>query len=122
MTEGWKLDKEKPICPQIIDQFVIWIASGVYGGGQKLPSVRELAIAAGVNPNTVQKSFEKLEEKKLIYSERGKGWFVGTDTERAENEMEALIEKTVAGFFDEMKKFGYSEEKTKEVIGGWKHE
>ena len=59
----WKLDKDRAVCPQICEQVCLRIALGEFAAGEKLLSVREVALAAGVNPNTVQHSFDILERK-----------------------------------------------------------
>ena len=86
----WELDKTRPICPQICEQLSVMIAAEEFKPDEKLLSVREVAVKAGVNPNTVQKAFEQLEGQGLIYSVRGSGWFVGADTESAKNTVEEL--------------------------------
>ena len=69
----WLIDKERPICPQINEQIAARIALGEFRPADRLASVRDVAVAAGVNPNTVQKAFESLEAEGLIYSVRGSG-------------------------------------------------
>ena len=64
---SWQLDKNRAICPQICERLCVEIANGTLKPNDKLASVRELAIRAGVNPNTVQKAFEQLEQDELIY-------------------------------------------------------
>ena len=72
----WIIDKNRPICPQISEQLCLEIAKGKFEPFEKLPSVREIAMAAGVNPNTVQRSLDELERSGVIYSVRSSGWFV----------------------------------------------
>ena len=79
----WGLDKDRPICPQLCEIICVKIASGEVKAGDRLRSVRELAVEAGINPNTVQKTYEELERMGLIYSARGSGWYVGDDTSAA---------------------------------------
>ena len=73
---GWNLDKKRPLCPQICEQICVLISKGELKPGERLMSVREVAVSASVNPNTVQKSFEQLEQRGVIYSKRGSGWYV----------------------------------------------
>ena len=70
------LDKKRPLCPQLCEQICVGIACGKYIEGERLPSVREMAIEAGVNPNTVQRAYETLETKGVLYSVRGSGWYI----------------------------------------------
>ena len=75
----WIIDKGRPICPQICEQLCLRIANGMFAPHEKILSVREIAVAAGVNPNTVQRSLEELERRGILYSVRGSGWFVADD-------------------------------------------
>lgn len=115
----WTLDKGRPICPQICEQVCLRIVLGEFKASERLLSVREVALAAGVNPNTVQKSFDVLEAKGILYSQRGSGWFVSEDTHFA-NEMyaEILREKT-AEYFEAMSALGMDAEQTKKYVSEW---
>ena len=66
----WNLDSDRPIFIQIIDRIQADIIAGCYQPGDKLPSVRELAQDAAVNPNTMQKALSELERTGLVYSDR----------------------------------------------------
>lgn len=102
----WNLDKSRPICPQLCEQICVEIANGKIEAGAKLFSVREVALEAGVNPNTVQKSFEELERQGLIYSVRGTGWFVKEEVERARQIVEGLIKSKTEQYFESMRQLG----------------
>lgn len=117
---SWKLDKSRPICPQICEQICVKIASGEYKPEQRLMSVREVAVSAGVNPNTVQKSFEQLEAKGIIYSVRGSGWFVSAQTETATEEIRNLIESKTSEYFSGLNALGMSNGQIKEYVKEWK--
>ncbi len=116
---SWKLDKNRPICPQIVEQICVKIACGVLLPEEKLLSVREVALEAGINPNTVQKSFEQLEQEGLIYSIRGSGWFVAECTERAKKIVAAMVNKKTEAYFNEMEMLGYSAEEAKKYVKEW---
>ena len=58
---AWNLDSDRPIYAQLLERIQLQIVSGTYGPGDKLPSVRELAAEASVNPNTMQKAFAELD-------------------------------------------------------------
>ena len=62
----WDLDNDRPIYLQLMERIQQDIVSGVYKAGDKLPSVRELAIDAAVNPNTMQKALSELERDGLL--------------------------------------------------------
>lgn len=115
----WKLDKNKPICPQITERICAMIADGTYKPGDKLPSVREIAIDAGVNPNTVTKSMEQLEARRLISTARGMGSYVSEDISYAREMADELTRNKIASFFGEMSTMGYSNEQIKEMIRRW---
>lgn len=116
----WKLDKSRPVCPQITEQLCVLISSGAFQPNEKLMSVREVAVAAGVNPNTVQKAFEQLEAKGLIYSLRGSGWYVGENAEAAREETEKLLYAKAKLFFEDMRALGFSDDAIKAYIKEWK--
>ena len=57
----WELDNDRPIYLQLMERIRHDIISGVYKPGDKIPSVRDLALDAAVNPNTMQKALAELE-------------------------------------------------------------
>lgn len=118
----WKLDKSRPICPQICEELSAMIASGEVKPDQKLLSVREVAVTAGVNPNTVQKAFEELERQGLIYSVRGSGWFVGQSIDTAKETVNNLTKSKIESFFNEMQKLGLNLEQIKQLVKEWDNE
>ena len=77
----WNLDSSRPIYLQIIERVQMDIITGRYQPGDKLPSVRDLAQEAAVNPNTMQKALSELERSGLIYSQRTSGRFITEDKE-----------------------------------------
>ena len=113
------LDKNKPICLQLCEQICVLIANGSLKAEEKMPSVREVALSTGVNPNTVQKSFEELERKELISSVRGVGWFVTGDTKAAQEAVRELLFQKTKLFFEQTASLGLSGEETKEYIKEW---
>ena len=75
----WSFQADTPIYTQLVARLQEQIVSGAYPPGSKLPSVRDLAADAGVNPNTVQRAFAELERLGLIYTQRTSGKFVTED-------------------------------------------
>ena len=73
-----------PICDQIVNGFIKLKALGLLSGGERIPSVRTLALKFSVNPNTVQKAYAILESGGIIYSVKGKGSFVSDDENAAQ--------------------------------------
>lgn len=116
---GWKLDKNRPICPQIAELLTSKIAKGEIRPNERLMSVREVAVSASVNPNTVQKAFEQLERQGLIYSVRGIGWFVAEDTSLAVEAVKEICEAKTRCYFSEMEILGFSREEMVNYIKEW---
>lgn len=95
---SFEFDNNIPIYIQLVEQLKIHIISGSLKSGERLPSVRDLALQNKVNPNTMQKALVELEELGLIYTERTNGKFV-TDNKK-------LIEKIKREYaFDIAKKY-----------------
>ena len=83
----------RPIYTQIIDGFREQIAAGILGPGDKLPSVRELAMELAINPNTIQRSYRALEAEGWIVTVPGKGCFVCSNEEFREQEKKRLLKE-----------------------------
>ena len=102
-------DNERPIYVQLVEQLRIGILTSQFGVGEKIPSVRDLAMLAKVNPNTMQKALAELEEEKLIYTERTNGKFVTKDTKLIKKFRDNLAKEKANEFFSSMKKIGMDE-------------
>ncbi|MFC5281727.1 GntR family transcriptional regulator [Arcanobacterium canis] len=74
-------DDSRPIWVQLAENFGQKIISGQWKPGTKIPSVRELALAEGANPNTIQRALGKLDDEALTVTERAHGRFVTTDVD-----------------------------------------
>lgn len=118
----WNLDKAKPLCPQISEQVCLRIAVGEFRAGERLLSVREVALAAGVNPNTVQRSFETLEQQGILYSVRGSGWYVAEDITPARETLHRLWREKTAAYFRDMATLGMAGEEVKRYVTAWPSE
>ena len=103
-------DNERPIYIQLVEMIRIDIISGKYQKGQKLPSVRELALMMKVNPNTMQKALVELEDEKLIYTERTNGKYVTKDEILIEKIKKQLAQEKVNNYLNSMKNIGISYE------------
>lgn len=99
-------ENERPIYVQLVEKIRIEIVSGKLKLGQRIPSVRELAINARVNPNTMQKALAELENEGLIYTERTNGKFVTNDEKLIEKLKKELAEEKVNNFMKSMKSIG----------------
>ena len=115
-----KLDKNRPLCPQICEQICVSIAKGELKTDERLLSVREIAVHLSVNPNTVQKALEQLEQSGLIYSQRGSGWYVADSKLIAQETVNELIKKKTAQFFEDMNTLGVDSEGIKTLVEEWK--
>lgn len=105
----FEFDNNIPIYIQLVEQLKIYIISGNIKSGERLPSVRELALQLQVNPNTMQKALGELEEKKLIYTERTNGKYVTKDQSLIDKiKLEYALELTTK-YLSSMKKIGFSE-------------
>lgn len=104
---SWTLDSDRPIFIQIVERISLDIISGVYKPGDKLPSVRDLASIAAVNPNTMQKALSELERTGLVYSHRTSGRFITEDTQMIEDLKASLAKEKIKEFFDNMRKLGF---------------
>ena len=110
---AWDLDSDRPIYAQLVERLQVQIVSGFYPPGGKLPSVRELASVAAVNPNTMQKAFAELERGGLIITQRTNGRSVTEDTELIQNIKLGLAKGHIGNFLSRMQELGYTE---KEVV------
>ncbi|MBN1070129.1 GntR family transcriptional regulator [Clostridium botulinum] len=111
---GWEFKDDRPIYLQLIDQLQLRIISGIYITGDKLPSVRELASEASVNPNTMQKALTELERKNLVFTQRTSGRFITEDIDLINKIRNDLAKKEIDSFLNNMKNIGYAQN---EIIG-----
>ena len=101
------------------DQFIeMQIISGSYKPGGKLPSVREFAAEAGVNPNTMQKALGELERMQLIVTQRTSGRVVTEDFSMIENVKKQFAHEQIKSFLEKMKELGIGKEETIQLLQG----
>ena len=105
-------DNERPIYVQLVEKLRIEIVSGKLKSGERIPSVRELALTARVNPNTMQKSLAELENEGLVYTERTNGKFVTDNKEVIEKIKRELAEEKVNNYINDMKNIGITYEQS----------
>ena len=115
----WDFKSGVPIYSQIIDEMTMRIASGAYGPGEKLPSVRDLAMDAGVNPNTMQRALAELERRGLVFSERTSGRFVTKEEKVLKALYEELAKKYFEELADKLRKIGMSGEEIAGAVKKW---
>ena len=107
---SWQFDSERPIYTQLVEELALRMVTGCYGPGSRLPSVRELAAEARVNPNTMQRAMAELEGRGLLRTERTSGRFVTDDLELLENEKRGLARKHIENFLARMAELGFTPE------------
>ena len=105
---SWEFQDHLPIYAQLMDTLKRRIVTGRYLPGEKLPSVRELAAEAGINPNTVQRAFSELEREGLIYTQRATGKYVTENEADIKSAREDLARTQVADFLRAMQSLGFS--------------
>ena len=108
----WDLDNDRPIYLQLMEKIQLDIVAGVYKPGDKLPSVRDLALEAAVNPNTMQKALSELERNGLVHSQRTSGRFITEDENMIQQTKENLAKEQITTFLKKMEQLGFSKEET----------
>ena len=112
----WKFRADQPIYTQLTARLAEKIVAGAYAPGERLPSVRDLAVEAGVNPNTVQRSLADLEREGLVFSQRTNGRFVTENTEMIRNARFRMADERVAQFLADMRQLGCTREEVIEIL------
>lgn len=109
----WELNTDKPVYLQLVEQIQAEIISGSFKPGDKLPSVRDLATEAMVNPNTMQRAMTELEREGLVYTNRTAGRFITSDEDLIKQLKEKYLTAIIRDFLDRMKQLGLE---TDEII------
>ena len=109
---SWQFQADQPIYTQLVARLQQQIVSGGYPPGSKLPSVRDLAADAGVNPNTVQRAFADLERVGLIYTQRTAGKFVTEDAAAITAARRSLAEAQTRQYLTAMRALGCDHSET----------
>ena len=109
-------DNDRPIYIQLVEQLRLKIISNKFKLGERLPSVRELALTARVNPNTMQKALVELENEGLVYTERTNGKFVTNNKQLIEKIKIQLAEEKVNNYIKDMQNIGITFEEAKKYL------
>lgn len=104
----WHFTNDAPIYSQLMEQIKVGIVTGEFTPGSKLPSVRDIAMEAGVNPNTMQRAMAELEREGLVYSQRTSGRFVTEDELVIQRLKHSLALGHVENFLNSMRSIGFS--------------
>ena len=107
---AWQFTSSRPIYQQIVDEIELRILNGTYEMGMRLPSVRDLAMLAAVNPNTMQRALSELEEMGLLTTQRNAGRTVTTDEEAVKRARSAKADLLAGTFLLQMKSLGLTKE------------
>ena len=113
---AWEMRSDRPIYVQLMSEIELRIINGLYPIGTKLPSVRDLATEAGVNPNTMQKALTELERKGLLYTQRTSGRFITDDSAMVQQLRIQLATIQISYLFDQMRQLGFDQKATLELI------
>jgi DNA-binding transcriptional regulator YhcF (GntR family) len=113
---SWTFKSDQPIYSQIVERIQIRIVKGTYPPGSRLPSVRELALEAGVNPNTVQRAYADLELNGFLRTERTNGKFVTDDHDMLRRLRMELSRGYIEELFEKMTGLGFTRQEIIEAI------
>ena len=114
----WQITNDAPVYAQLIAHIRQAIASGAFQPGERVPSVRDLALEAGVNPNTMQRALQELEREGLVFSQRTAGRFVTEEPMRIEEAKRALAGAHIERFVQSMTQLGYGPEEIITLLQG----
>ena len=112
----WQFSNDAPIYAQLIAQIKVGIVSGAFPPGERLPSVRDLATEAGVNPNTMQRALAYLEEQGLATSNRTAGRMVTDDREKIQAVRMELARTCMDAYLQGMKVLGFTEAEARALL------
>ena len=115
----YQFTNDKPIYLQLMDVFKVAIVSGELPKGARLDSVRDLAIIAKVNPNTMQKALSELERIGLVRTERTSGRFITDDEELILSMKNEIAENEIKVFLEKMQKMGINKESVVKLINDY---
>lgn len=113
---AWKFSSDKPVYLQIADRIIKKVLSGEYSAGEQIPTVRQIALEAAVNPNTVQHAFSELENEGLIISKGTLGRFVTDDVEVVTACRRRMAEQLVREFAKNMEQLSITKEQAVTMI------
>ncbi len=99
-------DERYPIYQQIVNRFTRSLVRQELLSGERVPSIRDVAMALGVNTNTVQRAYQEMERRELIFSQRGTGYFVSQDEKMIERIELEVVRESVVKFLEEMRELG----------------
>jgi DNA-binding transcriptional regulator YhcF (GntR family) len=108
--------QNSPIYLQLVEIMKLKIVIGVWPVGEKVNSVRDLALLFEVNPNTMQRALAELERQGFLYAERTAGRYVTKDQQLIEDTRHGMAEAYIVDFCENMKELGYSKDQIIDLI------
>ena len=116
---AWDFESGIPIYQQIITALKMRIAAGNFEPDEKLPSVRDLAMEAGVNPNTMQRALAQMEQEGFLYTNRTAGRHVASDPEKIALLRKQIAEEEIGRMFGKLQKIGMSRAEIIGAVNSW---
>ena len=115
VTNIWhtQFDERSPIYEQIVMQFCRSLIRGDLEPSQRIPSIREIAMQLKVNTNTVQRAYQEMERRQLIYSKRGTGYFISEGENMVQEIKTEIVKDVVSRFIEEMRSLGFEDNQIK---------
>jgi len=113
---AWDFTKDRPIYTQLAEQIKNQIFAGKRNLGDRLPPVRDLAMDAGVNPNTMQRALAQLEQEQIIYAERTNGRFITEDKTMLDKQKKETARLQMNDFLEKMAAIGYDRKATLQLL------
>lgn len=112
----WQFDNNRPLYIQIVQVLKADILAGVYPVSSKFPTVRELAVEASVNPNTMMKALQLLEAEGFVQSHRTAGRVVTDDLSQLHCKKKDSTKEIMGTFLENMRQLGYGTEEILELV------
>ena len=112
----WNMSSDRPIYLQLVDRIKRQIAAGKYSPGERFPSVRDLAVEAAVNPNTMQRALSALESDGLLITSRTAGRTVTTEEVLIKTMREQIATEEYEKFYSLMKELGFDDKGIQDFI------
>lgn len=113
---AWSFNSDKAVYLQIAERIKRMVLSGEYGAGSQIPTVRQLALEAAVNPNTVQHAFSELENEGIIISKGTLGRFVTENAEVIELSRRELAKSLAKEFLKSVNELSFSNADAIEIL------
>ena len=113
---AWNFTADKPVYIQIARRITASVLSGEYKPGDQIPTVRQLALEAAVNPNTVQHAFAELEKEGIIVSQGTVGRYVTEDKSIIEEARRRIIWQLVENFAEKIGNFSKDKEQILKMV------